>query len=83
MDSMQWLELLHFFPLVETLRISKYLRPFVMPALNDLTGERAVEVLPALRNLHLMGMQPSEQEVVEPFVAARQLSDHSVTVHYE
>ena len=83
MDSMQWLELLHFFPLVETLRISKYLRPFVMPVLNDLTGERAVEVLPALRNLYLMGMQPSEREVVEPFVAARQLSDHSVTVHYE
>ncbi|KAI0246577.1 hypothetical protein BJV78DRAFT_1157801 [Lactifluus subvellereus] len=83
MDRMQWLELLHLFPVVETLRISKYLRSFVMPALNDLTGEWAVEVLPALRNLYLMGMQPSVQEVVEPFVAARQLSDHPVTVHYE
>jgi len=59
----------------------------VAPALRELSGERATEVLPALQNLSLTtsGSSPSGplKEAIEEFIATRQLYGHPVTVHYE
>jgi hypothetical protein len=58
------------------------LGPFVVQVLQELTGERIVEVLPALNDLFLEGLQPSGfvQEALKPFVAARQSSNHPVVI---
>ena len=59
----------------------------VAPALREVAGERATEVLPALQNLSLTtsGGSPSGplKEAIEEFIAARQLDGHPLTVHYE
>jgi len=82
MEGTRWLELFQPFTAVQGLYVSKKLGPLVAHALQGLTGERAKEVLPALRRLSLGGVKPSgsAQEVIEPFVSARQLSDYPVTV---
>ena len=58
----------------------------VAPALQELTGGRATEVLPALQNLFLdtEDWQPSGpvKEAIEQFIDARKLCGHPVTVHY-
>jgi hypothetical protein len=78
MDDTQWLELLHSFTAVKTLRISRRLQPLILPALQELGGESATGVLPTLDNLYLLG---SEQSDIERFMAARQVSDYPVAVH--
>jgi len=84
-DSTQWLELFHSFIAVLSLRVTKELVPLVSPALQDLTGDRASEVLPVLRHLRLEELEPSGSlwEAIRPFVAARQLSDYPMTVEFE
>ena len=85
MSSFQWLQLFLPFIAVRDLYVSKQLVPFATAALKELTGERSVEVLPALNRLFLEGFQPSGnvQEVIEPFVSSRQLSGHPVVIHSE
>jgi hypothetical protein len=68
----QWLELFDPFVAVETLCIL----PVVAPALCELTGERTTEVLPVLRSLSFRGLATE----LQPFVSARQSSNHPVTV---
>jgi hypothetical protein len=51
MDPSQWLDLFHPFIAVQNVYVSKELVPFVTAALQELTGERAMEVLPVLNNL--------------------------------
>jgi hypothetical protein len=82
MEEAQWLELFRPFTAVRTLRISRRMQLFIVPALQELTGERATEVLPALDSLYLAGYQPSGsgQQAIKPFIAARQNSDHPVAV---
>ena len=82
MDSSLWLELFHLFLAVQSLRVSEKLVPPVAAALQELTGERTMEVLPALHSLFLGGLEPSGlvPEGINSFVAARQLSDHHVAV---
>jgi hypothetical protein len=81
-ENTQWLELFRPFTAVRTLRIYFKLQPLILPALQELTGERATEVLPALDSLYL-GYQASEseQQAIKPFIAARQNSNHPVAVH--
>ena len=81
-EDTQWLELFRPFTAVRTLRISRALQSLIVPALQELAGERATEVLPALDSLYLE-YQPSEseQQAIEPFVAARQYSDRPVAVN--
>jgi hypothetical protein len=83
MDDTQWLELFRPFTAVRTLRISLELQPLILPALQELTGDRATEMLPALDGLYLAGYQPSrfDQQAIKPFIVARQNSDHPVAVH--
>jgi len=83
MDSSLWLELFQLFVAVQSLYVSEKLVLPVVAALQDLlTGGTAVEVLPALRNLSLEGLEPSGpvQEAIKSFVAARRLSDHPIAI---
>ena len=78
----EWLDLLHPFTAVKNLHLSEEFAPRIAPALQELTGERTTEVLPALQNLFLEGFQPSEpvQEGIARFVSARQLTNQSVAI---
>jgi hypothetical protein len=82
MDSSLWLELFHLFIAVQDLRVSEKLVPPIAAAMQELTGERAVEVLPALRSLSLEGLGATGpvQQGIRSFVASRQQSDHPVAV---
>ncbi|KAH9970667.1 hypothetical protein BJV74DRAFT_990500 [Russula compacta] len=77
-ENTQWLELFRSFTAVKDLYLSDKLALRVAPALRELPSERAIDVLPTLRNLYLASL-PSRSEFGQ-FVAARELSDHSVTV---
>jgi hypothetical protein len=81
-NNMPWLEILHPFTAVKNLYLSREFARFFAPALQDLVGERVIEMLPALESLSLEDPQPSGpvQEAIEQFVAARQLSGHPVAV---
>jgi hypothetical protein len=75
-ERSQWLELLHPFTAVKDLYLSRVFAPRIAAALQELVGERAMEVLPTLQNLFLDVPQPTGpvEEAVGQFVAARQLS---------
>jgi hypothetical protein len=81
-ESSQWLELLHPFAAVKGLYISENCTPVIAPTLQELVGERATEVLPALQTLYLEEPLPSkpDQEAIGRFIAARRLSSHPVVV---
>ncbi|KAI0249282.1 hypothetical protein BJV78DRAFT_1354345 [Lactifluus subvellereus] len=82
-DVIPWLELFRPFTAVRTLRISCHPQSYIVHALQDLTGERTIEVLPALDGLYLEDYKPSgpEQKALELFIATRQYSDRPVAVH--
>jgi hypothetical protein len=81
-DHTDWLELLNPFVSVKSLYVDERLGPPVAHVLQELAGERVMEVLPALHDLFLEGLQPSGsvQEALKPFVAARQGSNHPVVI---
>ena len=81
-DPTLWLELLNPFVSVKSLYVSEKLVRLVASALRELAGERVTEVLPALHDLFLEGLQPlgSVQEAINPFIAARQFSDHPIAI---
>jgi len=85
-ENSQWLELLQPFTAVKELYLSRVLAPCIAPALQDLVGERASEVLPALQSLFLEEPHPASpgpvQGAIEKFVAARQLSSHPISVSH-
>jgi hypothetical protein len=80
-DSAQWLELFHSFIAVQSLEIARRdgLDTHIVPALQELTGERVMEVLPALRSLSF-GRHNKDVETMwkdlRPFITARQLANH-------
>ncbi|KAH9170324.1 hypothetical protein EDB89DRAFT_1326499 [Lactarius sanguifluus] len=76
-DDIRWLELFHPFTSVETLSVDEELSSHIALVLNNITGERAAEVLPALELLRLVNEPVTS---VKEFVAARQNMDHAVTV---
>jgi len=82
MVPVRWLDLFRSFTAVRGLYISNELGPQVAHALQGLEGRRATEVLPSLRKLSLGGLKPhgSVENAIEPFVAARRLSDRPVVV---
>jgi hypothetical protein len=83
-ENTQWLDVLRPFINVKDLQLSEKVAPCVAPALQELTGERVKEVLPALQNLSLHDFKASRpvEEAIRQFVAARQLSGHPVAIHY-
>ena len=85
-ENLLWPELLHPFTTVKNLYLSKEFMRRIMPALQDLDGGRTTEVLPTLQNIFLEEVEPGGrvQEDIGRFVAARQLSGHTITVsHWE
>ena len=81
-DNSLWLELLYPFTSVKNLYLSEQIASRIVPALQELVGERATELLPALQNIYLEKLLPSGlvQEGVGKFVAARQVTSHPITV---
>jgi hypothetical protein len=85
MESAQWLEILQPFTYVTSLVFNNGIAELVAPALEGLTVERTIAILPALHNLVLKGWQPSEPVTsgIAEFVATRKFSGHPVTILYE
>jgi hypothetical protein len=85
-ENLPWLEIFHPFTAVKSLYLSRDFARFIAFALQDLIGERVMDVLPALESLYLEHLRPralgSVQEAIGPFVAARQLLGHPVAVSY-
>jgi hypothetical protein len=79
-ESSQWLDIFHLFPGVKDLYISREFVPRIAPALQELVGERATEVLPALRTIYLE--TGAVQKAIGPFVAARQLTGHPIAISF-
>ena len=78
-----WLDLLHPFIAVKNLYLSEQFALRIVPALQELVGDRTMEVLPALQNVSLKGLQPSGpvREGIAKFVAARQVASHPIAVY--
>jgi len=74
-----WLELLLPFPAVKNLYLSKDLALGIAVALKEIVG---TEVLPSLHNIFVKGLELSGpfHENIRQFVAARELSGHSITI---
>ena len=81
-ENTEWFDLLLPFTAVKNLYLSKKFAPRIAPALQELTGGRTTEVLPALQNILLEGFEPSEpvQEGIARFISARQLTNHTIAV---
>jgi hypothetical protein len=84
-EGSQWLELIHPFSAVKNLYLSKKVAPRFAFALQELTGERVTEALPALQNIFVEGsrlrLSRPAQEAIMQFVIARWLSGYPVAVH--
>jgi hypothetical protein len=82
-ENIQWLDLLHPFTTVKSLSLSRDFTPRVVPALQELSGERIMDVLPALQRIFLFESSLSGlvKEAFEQFPTARQLSGHPVAVN--
>ena len=86
-DGGQWLEVLRPFTAVKVLYVFEEFAQGIAQALQELVGDRAMEVLPALQTLDLRNpmypLPPSrpDQDAVDQFVAARKLAGHPIVVH--
>ena len=82
MEGIQWLELLQPFTAVKYLYLCEELALRIALALRALTGERATEVMPVLKNIFVEYWQSEVvQGAIGPFIAARELFAHPVVVH--
>jgi len=81
-ENTRWLELLQPFTAVKNLYLTKEFAIHIAHALQELVGERVMEVLPTLENVFIEDIQPSGpvHEVIKEFVAARQLADHPIII---
>ena len=81
-EDVEWLDLLRPFTAAKNLYLSEEFVPRIAPAIQELTGERTTEVLPALQNLFLEGFQPSEpvQEGIARFISSRKLINRPVII---
>ena len=82
-ENSQWLEVLQPFTGVKELYVSRKFVPHIAPVLRELVEEGATEVLlPALQILFLEEPLPSGpvKEMIEQFVAARQLASHPIAL---
>ena len=81
-ENTEWFDLLLPFTAVKNLYLSKKFATRIAPALQELTGGRTTEVLPALKNVRLEGFEPSEpvQEGIARFISTRQLANHTIAV---
>ena len=78
-EKTQWSQLLLPFTAVKNLYLTNEFAPLVGAALQDLIGDKMVEVLPNLENIFVERLEPF-QENFGQFVARRQLSDHPIAI---
>jgi len=83
-EDTQWTELLRPFITVKDLALDEAFALSVASALQELVGERVIDILPALQNIFLEGFQSSDSVPggVAKFIAARELSGCPVIVHH-
>ena len=84
-ENTLWLDIFLPFTAVKGLYLSEEFAPGIAAALQELVGSRITNVLPSLQNIfveRLDALEPSGcfQENIGRFVAARQLSNHPVTI---
>jgi hypothetical protein len=81
-ENMEWLKHFRPFTAVKNLYLPMIFAPHVASAMEELVGGRVAEVLPALQNIFLEGLQPSEpiQEDIQEFVSGRKPSGNPITV---
>ena len=81
-ENGQWLELFRSFMPVKNLYLSEKFVSLIAPALRELVEGRVTEVLPALQNIFLKGLESSRsvQESIRQFVAARQVTNHPICI---
>ena len=81
-ESTLWLDLLLPFTTVKNLYLCEVFARRIVPALEELVEDRRTEVLPALKNIFLEGLEPSEpvEKGIGQFVAMRQVTSHPVAV---
>jgi hypothetical protein len=81
-ENAQWLELLHPFRTANNLYLDKEFARRIGPALQELVGSRATEVLPILQNIFLeaVGQSGPVQEGIQQFVAMRQATGVPIAV---
>ena len=74
-EDTQWLEVLHPFTAVKNLYLTEEFAQRIAPAFQELSGDRATEVLPSLQNIIFKGPLPSEsvQEAIGQFIVERQV----------
>ena len=77
-----WLGLLHPFTAVKNLFLSEEFATRIAPALQELAGDRTTEVLPALQNIFVEGLESSGpvQEGIRQLVAARLVASRPIAV---
>jgi hypothetical protein len=80
-DNPQWLELFHAFSASQHMRIPPRLGEIIGSALQELTGESVVDVLPMLHHLYLFPPSASTQQAIQPFISSRKRSNRPITVH--
>jgi len=80
----QWLELLRLFNTVKELRLSRIVALRVAQVLRGLPAERVSEVLPALENGFVSGLEDfvHVKKTISEFADARQLSGHPVSLYH-
>ena len=83
-ENGQWVELLRPFTAVKNLYLSRAFARRIAPALQELDGDRITEVLPALGNIFLERHVSSDavDGGIGPFVAAREVAGHPVTISF-
>jgi hypothetical protein len=83
-ENSQWLDFLHPFTAVKDLYISREFAPRIAPALQELAGEGATEILPALQSIFLEEtlLTGSVRGAIGQFVVARQLSGHPIVISH-
>ena len=81
-ENGEWLELFRPFMAVKNLYLSEKLASRIAPALQELVEGRTSDVLPALQNIFLKGLESpgSVQESIGKLVAARQASNHPIVI---
>ena len=68
----QWLRLLRPFTYVKNLYVSKEFVPSIVPALQELIGDRTTEVLPVLQNIFYEGSCPGRYRALRCCETAHQ-----------
>jgi hypothetical protein len=83
--NLPWLEIFHPLTTVKNLYVCKELAQCITLILQELIGERKIDVLPALECLILEEFWPSGpvQEGIRKLIAARQFLGHPLAVSHQ